>query len=306
MVLGWRRRLVFVGLGICAFPATVAATSHGPEQKSATLFPGWKISYFSQTPGRPGIGLYVSQADGSHRRLYRQIPHDAQSPSWSPDGRRVAFRWNPQSEGFTPLIVLERGGTRWINLTSRNGLAGFPASWSPDGMHLVAAVARRVGTHLALYTMTPEGADPKRITSTVAEAGYPSWSPTGKLIAFHRVERGGWNIYTVRPDGTHLRRLTTDYASEAPVWSPNGEQIAYDKAGATWLMNTDGSNQHLLTARGGAPHAWAPGPAIAFDCSAQGRPTLCAINADGSNLRVLLGGKDSGFPAWLPKGTPRS
>jgi hypothetical protein len=67
------------------------------------------------------------------------------------------------------------------------------------------------------------------------------------------------NIYTVLPDGTHQRQLTTDGHSVGPRWSPNGRKIAFSRRGELWVMDADGTHQHRVGAvtRGYQP-AWSP------------------------------------------------
>src|SRR4029453_7962270 len=77
-------------------------------------------------------------------------------------------------------------------------------------------------------------------TPGVAVAAYPGGN--GR-IAF---EQGGV-IYSIPPDGSHRRQLTTDTASHSPRWSPNGRRIAFHRAGDIWVMRADGSAAHRVT-----------------------------------------------------------
>jgi Tol biopolymer transport system component len=108
---------------------------------------------------------------------------------------------------------------------------------------------------------------------------FPAWSPKGDLIAFTRFREDDYDIYTIRPDGTGLRRLTTAPGNDAhAIWSPDGKYILFSSArlgfkdeaplydgvpqpyGALFVMNADGSNQRLLTDNQweNATPAWAP------------------------------------------------
>lgn len=88
------------------------------------------------------------------------------------------------------------------------------------------------------------------LAASPASAAYPG---ANGRIAF--IRHG--DVYTVRPDGSGLKRLTftatatTDGVDSTPVWSPNGQKIAYSsrKAGSSdiWVMNADGSNKHRIT-----------------------------------------------------------
>ncbi len=55
---------------------------------------------------------------------------------------------------------------------------------------------------------------------------FPLWSPRGDLIMFSRLAEGDYDIYTIKPDGTGLKRLTNSHGNDAhQAWSPDGEQI---------------------------------------------------------------------------------
>ena len=57
---------------------------------------------------------------------------------------------------------------------------------------------------------------------------FPSWSPDGSTIAFTRNMQGNYDIFTIRPDGSGLQRLTTDPGNDAhSTWSPDGQWIAF-------------------------------------------------------------------------------
>jgi len=97
------------------------------------------------------------------------------------------------------------------------------------------------------------------------EFGRLSWSPHGRRIAFAtdlRRNSGSANdIYTVRADGTHLRRLTRTRGAFEPVWSPGGKTIVFSRhsrlrekppylTSTLWAMRPDGSHRRRLTHSG--------------------------------------------------------
>jgi Tol biopolymer transport system component len=94
----------------------------------------------------------------------------------------------------------------------------------------------------------------------------PEWSPDGSRIVFTRKENNNFDIYTIKPDGTDLRRLTDFPASDAhAVWSWDGKHIMWNSGeygfkdeaelydhsfqpyGTIWVMNPDGSGKRLVT-----------------------------------------------------------
>jgi Tol biopolymer transport system component len=105
---------------------------------------------------------------------------------------------------------------------------------------------------------------------TTEQDNFPSWSPNGDLIAFTRrvptTEEYDYDIFTMRPDGTGIKRLTTAPGNDShSSWSPDGKHILwssarygfkdeaalYDNAfqpfAQIFMMNADGSDQHALT-----------------------------------------------------------
>src|SRR5215218_1483983 len=89
---------------------------------------------------------------------------------------------------------------------------------------LLAAVALLAAAAIGASTVLPAPA---------AHAAYPG---ANGRIAF---EQGGV-IYSIRPDGSDRRQLTTDTHSHSPRWSPNGRRLAFHRAGDIWVMRADG------------------------------------------------------------------
>jgi hypothetical protein len=106
-------------------------------------------------------------------------------------------------------------------------------------------------------------------TARQAAAAFPG---TNGRIVFD--DTWSHNIYTVMPDGTGLKQLTTDGASVTPRWSPNGKLVAFSRKGALWVIQADGSHQHRV---GAVTRAYQP-----------------TWSADGTTLAYV----------HVPKGTP--
>ena len=91
----------------------------------------------------------------------------------------------------------------------------------------------------------------KRVTSSPKDDLFPSWAPSGRKIAYIRVNGASTQVYTVRRDGTGVRQLTHSSSLKGNLaWSPNGKRIALTAGpegnADIFVMNADGSNAHRL------------------------------------------------------------
>ena len=122
-----------------------------------------------------------------------------------------------------------------------------------------------------LYRVDATGGVPKQLTTGSLPAVSPDFAPNGKRIAFTRLGSG---LFSMNPDGSGIRRLTSNGRDSYTVWSPDGKRIAFIRiVGANWrlfTMTSDGKQQHRLA---GAPPA--------------GRPTW---TADGNSILIPSGG----------------
>src|SRR5215208_8380543 len=114
-------------------PRTNPSEHSNPDGPLIRSLEGWELAYASAPkPGGPTY-LFVANADGSHERQIDRLRGEKHQPFWSPDGTRIAFRWLPISEDYTPLVVIKADGSGVHNLTKVTGLRGWAPSWSPDG-----------------------------------------------------------------------------------------------------------------------------------------------------------------------------
>jgi Tol biopolymer transport system component len=230
-------------------------------------------------------------------------PYPYGGPFWSPDGDRLIIRM--EEEGPPPagyIFGVAADGSNLVNLSQASGSRGdaMPA-WSPDGTEIAYSAIKSGDAFNQLYVMNADGTAPRKLIETEFEVQYPSWSTTG-WVAFAGVVDGGFDIYSVRADGSKLTQLTTDPSPDNwPTWSPDGSRIAFftsrDGKEGIWVMNADGSDQHFLT-EGGEPN-WSPhGDEIVFDCGGPEKAIICAVHPDGSAPVRLF--EEAGFPAVRP------
>jgi Tol biopolymer transport system component len=137
----------------------------------------------------------------------------------------------------------------------------------------------------------------------VATAAYPG--ANGRIV----FEQGGV-LYSIRPDGSDRRQLTTDTRSHSPRWSPDGRLLAFHRAGDLWVMGADGSGAHRVTS--GAANdinpSWSPdGGRLAFsrttDGTLAGRSLFVVSAAGGSGHRLTATSDGCAVePTWSATG----
>ena len=250
---------------------------------------------------------------------------------------RIVFssdRDSPFSPNFLgrEIFTMNPDGSGLVQLTEGEGQSRGDAepAWSPDGKRIafIRSDASGGGSGSFVYVMNADGTGVTQVPNTGFNARGVSWSPNGQRLAFanapgdqcHLIECG-YDIWTVRLDGTDLTQLTTTYGEDLdPDWSPDGRRIAFVSDRQTddalsglrllYTMNADGTNQTRITnfATEENHPDWSPdGRRIVFQTDRpphDGGTKIWTINADGANpVRVTSGrGVVDRVPVWSPDG----
>lgn len=174
---------------------------------------GGTIAFSSDRDGNSEIYLY----DLASRRETRLTSHAAidTAPSWSPSGREIAF--TSDRSGSPQIWIMAADGTNLRRLTYE-GRYNESAAWSPDGTR-IAFVSRIAGRFEIVIKDLTTGKE-TIVTTGNGNKENPRWAPDARHLVFSSNREGIYQIYTMRDDGTGLRRLTRGDASYTPDWSP--------------------------------------------------------------------------------------
>lgn len=236
------------------------------------------------TRGDDRMAVVVWDVDGTNpRRLYVDDV-TVMGLEFSRDGQWLAFGagyfLGSRVDGPARIMIMRPDGSDVRALTRGPGNAGFP-SWSPDGRSIVYRYWTDKAGGLRIVDVA---SGESRVLSTGWDT-LPVWSPDGEVIMFTRSARDDrfdydeFDIYTMRPDGTDIKRLTDSEGNDAHShWSPDGERIL-------WSSSRLGFKEEGL---------------LSIDQS-QAYAELFIMNADGSNQRPLTDNQyEEGTPAWVP------
>jgi len=295
-----RRRLI---LSTVVTAAVVSALAHGraPAAAPTTCAEG-RIAY----AGSDGM-IWVGHADNAAARPASSI--SGFSPTWSPDGRRLAFRHLDASGSSVYLVNAD--GTGQKRLTA--GTSDWSPAWSPDGARIAYSTLR--DNQQELVTVAPDG-NLATVLTPGQEAEYPAWSPDGSRIAFASARGNNYDIWVMNADGSARRNLTRNPAYDMyPAWSPDGRKIAFGSDRTrprpsdfveqdVFVMNANGSNVRNVTGTRrvaeGFPSWRADGSLTYVRGNDRAHPpTFWSADANGSRAQSLgFGGQ---FPAWEPR-----
>lgn len=245
--------------------------------------------------------VYIADYDGANPRRITINRTLNITPSWSPDGRSIAY--TSYRTGIADILISNIYAGTMENPTKAIGQNFLPV-FSPDGTRL-AFMSNRDGNN-EIYVMNRDGSNVMRLTNNPAIDVTPTWSPTGTQIAFTSERTGTPQIYVINVDGSGLRRISQESYADRATWSPAPyNEIAFTaRTGPGFDIKIQaiatGETRQITFGEGSNESpAWSPnGRHLAFMSTRAGRSQIFTVDRDGRNLRQITKDGNNTTPHW--------
>ncbi len=257
---------------------------------------------------KPAVLHLLNAATGRVRRLSAGRGAHL-TPSWSPDGRFIAF-----SDGSGEINVVRGAGGASRQLT-HNAIPDISPAWSPDGKRLAFLEQERQGNTTVVRTdvmsMNSDGSGLRKLTTAPLPSLTLSWSHDSAWVVFTAGAVGTSDLMAININTGVRKQLTHDGSSRNGVFSRDGRQIAFVRGVANHyqlaIMEADGSGVHVVrsTRTPLRQPAWSPNGRWLVVVAGSGTAShLELVSSDGSQHRLLTPsttGSDES-PSWSPDG----
>jgi Tol biopolymer transport system component len=256
----WRRKAEAAHRQIDAAFVTVPFTADVGEEYSPSISPDGKTVAYVWDNGIDPPDVYLRTVDRATSRRLASVPSTRLYPSWSPDGRSVAFIEVVREEVYVTvhsvdddserrLARIAKKVGRWAD--DKSPLIGDPGPvWTPDGKSLLFSDHDLATGAAGIFRGGLDGGSRKLIGATgEGEYLYPRLSPDGTTLAFvHFSSHGVGELFVAPAEGGTGRQLSFDNKTIRGVaWSPDGRSIIFssNRSGAFQLWSVDRTTGNL-------------------------------------------------------------